>query len=189
MKELRVAEGGMLAAWPDLLDPNFMHSVVLICRHTEDGAVGLVVNRATEFTVASLFPRHELLGNLAFPVHLGGPVDHGTMQFVHTVPEAIPGGLPLVEGLWLGGTTESLARYLADDEQRALRTVRLFLGYSGWGEGQLESELSIGSWVPVPTDPSAVFADDGERTWRRVVASVDGSEAGLPDLPPDVSWN
>ena len=108
--ELSVAPGTLLAAWPDLRDPNFMHSVVLMCQHGESGAYGLVVNRPTELTVADLFPEHALLGELAFPVHLGGPVDHETLQFVHRVPDEIPGGLELGDGVFLGREVEQMHR-------------------------------------------------------------------------------
>ena len=70
--ELIVEPGTLLAAWPDLMDPSFMHSVVAMCQHSADGACGVVVNRVTELTIGDLLPDHPLLGGLAFPVHLGG---------------------------------------------------------------------------------------------------------------------
>src|SRR5262245_22598602 len=155
-RELRVEAGTLLAAFPDMLDPNFMHSVVLICQHTDQGAYGMITNRATKFTVKELLPEHPLLGSSSFPVFLGGPVDHRTLQFVHIVPEAIPGGISIDGKLWLGGDLDALGRYVARDPEAASR-VRLFLGYAGWSAGQLETELGSGSWLPAPPAPEAIF--------------------------------
>ena len=186
---LRAEAGSLLAAWPDMLDPNFMHSVVVVCQHSTSGAYGLVTNRRTDLVVRDLFSEHPLLGQSDFPVHLGGPVDHSTLQFLHTVPDEIPGGVPLDDGLWLGGELESLGRFLATDADRASAGLRIFLGYSGWGAGQLDAELNAGAWVLAPPSNQGVFGPDGEPTWRRVVRSIGEAGAELENHPPDVSWN
>ncbi len=187
--ELLVGPGTLLAAWPDLMDPNFMHSVVAICQHSEEGAYGVVVNRATELTIRDLLPDHPVLGRLDHPVHLGGPVDHSTVQFLHTVPDEVPGGFCLDGKLWLGGELDAAARFLAEHGEAASEALRIFLGYSGWGAGQLEAELESGSWIPAPPSLEAVFGEVGEVTWRRVVRSVGKEGEDLENLPPDVSWN
>ena len=189
-EDLRVQPGTLLAAWPDLRDPNFMHSVVVMVQHSAEGAYGLVTNRLTDFTLRDLFPEHPILKESAFPVHLGGPVDHTTLQIVHRVPDHVPGGVGLDGRLWLGGDLPALGRFLLESEpQEAARSVRVFVGYSGWGAGQLDSELSLGSWIPAAPSLDAIFGEPGEPTWRRVVRSI-GDEGGeLENLPPDVSWN
>lgn len=186
---LRVEAGTLLAAYPDMLDPNFMHSVVLICQHDGQGAHGVVVNRRTDLTAAELFPDHHTLGGSEFPVHLGGPVEQTSLQFVHVVPERIPGGVSIDGRLWLGGELDALGEHLVGQPAQALREVRLFLGYSGWGRGQLEGELGTGSWLPAPPSLEAVFGEGGETVWRRVVRSIGKGGAGLQAQPPDVSWN
>jgi putative transcriptional regulator len=186
MEELRLEAGTLLAAWPDLRDPNFMHTVVLMFQHSEQGAYGVVVNRPTEYKVKDLLPDHPLLGRSEILVHYGGPVDHASMQFVHRVPEAVPGGIPVAGDLWLGGDLDALGRYLLAEPEAARQNVRLFVGYSGWGAGQLEDELGTGSWLPFPFRIEPVFATDPASTWRRIVRDAG---AGLADLPPDVSWN
>jgi putative transcriptional regulator len=150
--ELRVEAGTLLAAFPDMLDPNFMHSVVLICQHSEQGAYGVVTNRATKLAVKTLLPDHALLGKSEFPVFLGGPVDHTTLQFLHLVPEDVPGGLSIDGKLWLGGDLDALGEYLAKHPRIARRKVRMFLGYAGWSAGQLDTELGTGSRRRRPGD-------------------------------------
>ncbi len=186
---MRVEAGTLLAAYPDMLDPNFMHTVVLVCQHSEQGAYGVVTNRRTKFTVRELLPDHPTLGQSNFPVHLGGPVDHTTLQFVHVVPKEIPGGMSIDGKLWLGGDLDALGRYVGEHRRAASRRLRLFLGYSGWSAGQLENELGTGSWLPAPPALDAIFGDSGEATWRRVVRSIGGQGSGLDNQPPDVSWN
>jgi putative transcriptional regulator len=185
--ELRTDTGTLLAAAPALLDPNFMHAVVLMCQHTDEGAYGLVVNRRADVTVDALLPDHEVLGSAPFPVHIGGPVGRDTLQFVHRIPERIPGGVLLAAGLYLGGELDAMARVVAEDGPEATRYLRLVVGYSGWGRGQLDAELASGSWLPAPLVPDVAFGEDQQATWRRVVRSV--GERGMEYLPPDPSWN
>lgn len=188
--DLLVESGSLLAAAPDMLDPNFMHSVVLIIQHTHEGAYGLVINRPSPITVNLLFSEHPVLSKQRFPVHSGGPVGLDTLQFLHTVPELIPGGTELAPGLHLGGDLDALAELIAADPDRAADCVRLLLGYSGWGAGQLEEELVRGSWVPAPlAEVGWIFQGDPQGVWRRVIRSLGGHARGLEDLPPDPSWN
>ena len=188
MQPLWVETGTLLAAWPDMLDPNFMHTVVLACQHDGEGAYGLVLNRPTPHMVRDLLPEHPLLGRCELPVHSGGPVDASALQFVHRVQDRVPGGLPLSGALVLGGDLDALGRYLIEEPEAALENVRFYLGYSGWGAGQLEGELITGSWLPAACDAAAVFGADEAETWRRVVRSA-GPGTGLENLPPDASWN
>jgi len=188
-RDLKVDSGTLLAAWPDMMDPNFMHAVVLLCQHSPEGAYGLVTNQRTQFTVSDVLPDHPLLGKSSFPIFLGGPVDHTSMQFLHRVPEHIPGGVSLDGVLWLGGELEAMAAFLTEDPEQAQDVLRLFVGYSGWGAGQLEAELGTGSWIPAPPSREAIFHGEGESTWRAVVRSIGDVGTDLENHPPDVTWN
>ncbi|MEM9799613.1 MAG: YqgE/AlgH family protein [Planctomycetota bacterium] len=193
---VRVDPGTLLLSAPSLRDPNFMHTVVLMCQHDEDGAFGLVVNRTGETRVKALFPDHPLLSSLDVPVRQGGPVGRDTLQILHRVPprtapddETALGGVELIDGLWIGGDLEEVARFtgVADDPDALVRFV---VGYAGWGEGQLESEIRIGSWLPLPATPELVFSrDDPEAVWREAMSRLGGGGPSLAHLPPDPSWN
>jgi putative transcriptional regulator len=188
--DLFVESGSLLAAAPDMLDPNFMHSVVLIVQHTHEGAYGFVINRPSPITVNLLFSDHPLLSKLRFAVHSGGPIGLDTFQFLHCMPEWIPGGSEVHPGLFIGGDLDALAGGIAADPEQASRQVRLLLGYSGWGAGQLEAELERGSWVPAPLAQIGwVFEGDPQGVWRRVIRSLGRDAQGLEDMPPDPSWN
>ncbi len=189
MKELRTVRGSLLAAAPSLRDENFIHTVVLMCEHGDEGARGLVINRPSPVTLDKLMPPHPLLAMQRNVVHAGGPVGLDTLQFLHRVPERIAGGDELSAGIYLGGDVDDLARFLAERGETAATDVRLVLGYAGWSPGQLEVELASGSWLPVTLQPEWVFAPDSQSIWRRVVRSLGPDAAGLEDFPPDVSWN
>lgn len=172
-----------------MLDPNFMHSVVLMCRHDSEGAFGLVVNRPSPITVDRLLPEHPLLGKSSFPVHVGGPVGRDTLQFMHREPEIIHGGEHLAGEIFLGGELDAMADLIAIDEEEARAKLRLIVGYSGWGAGQLDAELATGSWLPAPLGTGFAFGEGDEAIWRRVVRSIGKRAHGMENLPPDVSWN
>ncbi len=181
--------GRLLLSVPQMLDPNFMHTVVFMCDHTEEGALGMVVNQAAPYSLAELVPDHENLAGIEFPVHLGGPVAQDTMQFLHRVPRAITAGREVAPGIYLGGEVPDLARHLRYGGEAQME-VRLFMGYSGWGAGQLEAELASGSWVVADVDRDVVFGSpDQEQTWRRVMRGLGEEGRRLSQLPPDTSWN
>lgn len=189
MEELRAAAGSLLIAAPDMLDPNFMHSVVLVVSHEEAGAMGLVLNRPANVTVDALLPDHPVLSRQRFLVHQGGPVGRDGLQFLHRVPERIPGGYEIAEGLFLGGEIDALADYLDRQRDAAHDHVRLLIGYAGWGEGQLDRELAQAAWLPAPGRVDWVFEADPQKMWRNALRSIGNAGRGLDELPPDVHWN
>ncbi len=172
-----------------MLDPNFMHTVVLICEHSQEGAFGLVVNRESDLQLEDLLPDQTVLSALQIPIYAGGPVGMDALQFLHRLPEEIPGGLEIFEGLYLGGELSDVAALAMIRPELVQQDVRFLLGYSGWGAGQLEGELASGSWIPAPAKLEAIFASDRRSAWRKVVRSAGDEMRGLEDLPPDVSWN
>jgi putative transcriptional regulator len=187
--DLWVAPGTLLASGPDLMDPNFMHTVVLVCQHTREGAYGLVVNRLSGSTTDDVLAEHPVFGRARFPVWIGGPVGLDTLQILHCIPDEVPQSFELAEGVWIGGDLDRLADFLSREPDRARRSVRMFRGYAGWGEGQLEAELASGSWLPAPGEAARVFHHSPDRLWRDVVRSLGEAAEGLDEQPPDPHWN
>jgi putative transcriptional regulator len=184
-----VEPGTFLCAWPDLRDPNFAHRVIAMCEHSRHGAFGIIINDPLEVGTETLFAKHELLGKIEFPIYRGGPVDVESLQFLHRVPGQIPGGHLIAQDLWIGGDFEALAKYIHSSPEVAMGTVRLFVGYSGWGGGQLEDELASGSWVPAAAPLDEVFASEPEAAWKRILQGLGEIGRQLASQPPDPRAN
>jgi putative transcriptional regulator len=164
-----------------MTDPNFAHSVVLLLQHENQGAFGLVLNRPTGTTVKEVWSQ-AAQGTCVVDdhVYLGGPVP-GPLLALHD-REGDGDDTPL-EGLFVTAEPEALARLLADPPAR----LRLFAGYSGWGEGQLERELQDAAWVTTPAALADAFCPSGEPAWRAVLVRATGSAQdplGQSPAPP-----
>jgi putative transcriptional regulator len=188
-RELLVSQGAFLAAGPDLVDPNFLHTVVLMCSHSDEGAYGLVLNRPSEFLAREVLASHPKLSQSALRMFVGGPVGLDTLQILHRAPDVIQGGVQLAQDLWIGGELDDVGRLAELDAARTERDVRLFLGYAGWGPGQLESELEDGSWLPARGSAARVFQLDTQRLWRDVILDLGPEFRSLAFEPPDPDWN
>ena len=176
--------GQLLVAGPTLLDPNFARTVVLIVEHGEDGAMGLVLNRPSPIPAEQAIPE---LGEALDPeerLWVGGPVESTSVvvlaDFAGTELEAmsVRGDL----GLVLPGTD-------LDAVGGAVRRARPFLGYAGWGPGQLDAELERDDWIVADLRPDDAFTDDPEQLWSRVLGRKGGAYALLATMPPDPSLN
>ncbi len=188
--QLQVASGTILASAPDLRDPNFMHSISIMCEHADEGAYGLVVNKQSSLTIDRLLPEHPVFGRLDLPVWWGGPVGTDTLQILHRIPELDNASHSLAKGLFLGADLAEIAEFMEGlDARQITDRCRFVLGYAGWGAGQLEMEIRGGSWLPVEMDSELVFAYDQESTWQRAVRSLGAEGVSLAAMPPELGWN
>ena len=187
--ELFVAPGTLLAASPDMLDPNFMHGVVLICQHSQQGAYGLVVNRPSGQLTTKVLADHPLWSRVDAELFFGGPVNLNQLQMLHSADKQLPGGVAVLPDVFLGGDLDAAARWWLEAPSAARSTLRLIVGYSGWGAGQLEAELLRGSWIPAAGASELIFMQDPRGMWRAVLRSLGSEAQGLEDLPPDPHWN
>jgi len=171
-------EGQLLVAVPHMEDPRFQHSVIYMCSHDRDGAVGLIVNKLIE-----RMPFSELLRQLNVPgewkdqhirVHFGGPVEPGRGFVLHSPDYAVDGTKKVGGGMALTGTTEILRDMaLGKGPKQSL----LALGYAGWGPGQLDREIQQNGWLVVGSDEPLLFDPDLEGKWQRAIAKL-GFEPG-----------
>jgi putative transcriptional regulator len=161
---------GFIVAMPQLDDPNFHRTVVLVLRHTDEGALGVVINRPGEITVAELFADQEIpyAGPSDQKIMVGGPVEFGrhllVMHGEATAGES-GGEQPVTEGVVLLTDREALARVSASGASR----LRCYVGYAGWGPGQLENELAEGAWVPLAANARLMFDDKPETVWDKAL--------------------
>lgn len=175
--------GRLLVAAPALLDPTFHRAVVLICAHSEEGALGIVLNRPRELLVADAVSELAEAFDPGAVVWAGGPV--GTDGVVVLAEWNDPAA---VAGLVLG----AVGLLGAGDEEDALtRTsrARAFGGISGWGPGQLEAELAGEDWILVDGEPDDVFCADPGSLWATVLARQGGRLALVARMPEDPSVN
>lgn len=159
-------QGHLLVASPSLKDPNFLRSVVLIVQHSDEGALGLVLNRATNTTIKKVWEQiQDSKCQLNSPLYLGGPVE-GPLVAIHTRPAWAD--LEVMSGLYYSVQTEHLEKLItAEDAQ----PVRFIAGYAGWGPGQLESEIGEGAWAIAEATLDAVFEQDAQ-DWEKISRSL-----------------
>jgi putative transcriptional regulator len=176
--------GQLLLASPTLLDPNFRRTVVLIGVHNQDGALGVVLNRPSTVTVGEAVPqlKDALAGQE--PVYVGGPVQPASVVVLAEFLDPAPAGM-----LVLGRIGFPAAD--ADIEQLARATARrrVFAGFAGWGEGQLDAELEHGDWIAHTALPEDVFTDLPDELWSAVLTRKGGSYALIARMPLDPSVN
>jgi putative transcriptional regulator len=162
--------GQLLVAMPTLTDPPFAQSVIYVCAHTPDGAMGLVLNRPLvkpsfdellqQLDIAPVPPARRIR------LCVGGPVDNARGFVLHTTDWIGEGSLQVNDDLAL---TASLDVLKAIAEGGGPAEGMLALGYAGWGPGQLDAEIQQNAWLSVPADRSLVFGDDAETKWRRAL--------------------
>jgi putative transcriptional regulator len=179
-------EGHLLVASPQLLDPNFARSLVLLVEHNQGGAFGVVVNRPAGKTLQELWrevgsaPCHSRQ-----PVYLGGPVP-GPLVSLHT-KRALAEMEP-APGVFFAAKKQHLDQLVLSEEP----AYKIFLGHAGWGAGQLEAELAQGAWRSLPATAEYVFstADDlWETVFRQIGRELLQSMLNMKELPPDPTVN
>jgi putative transcriptional regulator len=163
--------GQMLLAMPAMADPRFAQSVIYVCAHTPDGAMGLVINRPLakptfddllrQLDVEPVPPARRIR------LCAGGPVDNARGFVLHTADWTGEGSLKVTDDLALTASLDVLKAIASGGgPQHGI----LALGYAGWGPGQLEAEITQNAWLSLPADTQLVFGDDHDTKWRRAMA-------------------
>jgi putative transcriptional regulator len=179
------APGILLIADPFLKDPNFMRTVVFICEHQEEGSMGFVLNKEFEQTMDELITDFE---GYPVPVYYGGPVQMDTIHFLHQYPDLVPGGHEVMKGVYWGGDFEVLAS-LVKNQEVDLNKVRFFIGYSGWGEGQLGGELDEKTWLTVTATRKLIFHEHPDEVWKDSLKHLGGDYELMVNFPIDPQLN
>ena len=179
MIDTRLAPG-LLLAMPQLLDPNFSRSVVLMIEHNDEGSFGLIINQPIELSAAELLGSMDLdwNGDEDTVVWSGGPVSPTSGWILHEPISAIAASRSATLGsaetiqvspdLELSSSRTALQMIAREPPSR----IRLILGYSGWGPGQLASEMARGSWLHADIDADLVFDTPAEKMWELAIRSV-----------------
>jgi putative transcriptional regulator len=178
------ARGQLLIAGPSLLDPNFWRTVVLVIEHTDDGALGLVLNRPSETTVGEAVSQLEELVDVGEQLFIGGPVQPSAVIVLAEFEDAGDAALIAFDDVGVLGTGSSL-----EEVGAVVRSGRAFVGHAGWGPGQLDSEIERGDWILEPARREDAFSADPRELWPEVLTRKGGSYALIARMPPDPSVN
>lgn len=180
MESLR---GRLLISSGGLYDPNFRHTVVLIGEHNDEGALGVVLNRALDVTVAEALPALSALVPRGTPLYQGGPVQPTSPVLLAELAR------PELADLLIFGSIGFLVGEVPADAEPGILRARLFAGYSGWAPGQLEAEMAADSWIVEPAREEDVFTDAPELLWSRVLQRKGPAYRRLSRMPYDPSMN
>jgi putative transcriptional regulator len=173
--------GSLILADPSLQDPNFHRTVLLLTEHRHDqGAHGYILNRPLGKTAGDLLSAPEFKALASVPVFAGGPVSQEQLTFAAFSWQKDPGSLK-----W----ATHLTREDAEDRLENGETVVAFVGYSGWGGGQLENELKQRSWITCKPDPSILNPENSTRLWNNLLSGMGPWFHLLSKMPDDPSLN
>lgn len=182
-----LGKGIFLVASPALRDPNFRQTVVLLCEHGPEGALGVVVNRPTAMHVSEVLPQVPVLEDQRHLLYSGGPVQPNHVLLLYRLMQEPADTHHVFDGVYLGGDITSLERVLTTPV--GTETFRAYIGYSGWGPGQLENEMKTGSWITLPADSAVVFEKDPSRIWPDILRSLGKPYDVYADMPVDPHLN
>ena len=179
------AQNTLLIADPFLKDPNFMRTVVFMCRHSDEGSFGFVLNKAVEQTLDQLITG---LDGTEVPVYYGGPVQTNTVHYIHQYPDLIPGCYKISDEIYWGGDFETV-KTLLNSNKIENDKIKFFVGYSGWEKGQLAEELAEKSWLTATTTRNLVFNTAPEDVWKESLKHLGGEYEMLINYPIDPQLN
>lgn len=171
-----------LIAMPAMDDPNFAQGVTILCQHNDEGAMGLVVNRVSEFTLGEVFEQMQIVTDsqeLAdIPVLLGGPVQPDRGFILHDDPREWSSTLRFGNGLAVS-TSRDILEAMAKGE--GPKNAVVALGYAGWSAGQLEAEIAANSWLTVEADQAILFRTPINARWQAAAKSLGINLAQITD--------
>lgn len=162
-----------------------MRTVVFLCDHQEEGSFGFVINRVFGHTLNELMND---LDELKLPVFYGGPVQMDTIHFLHQYPDLIPGSYEVLDGIYWGGDFETAITLIKAGSIDTTK-IRFFIGYSGWGSGQLNDELKEKSWLTAEANRKIVFHRKADEIWKDALRLLGGDYEMMANFPVDPQLN
>ena len=180
-----IEPGSVLIADPFLKDANFLRTAIFLCEHKDEGSFGFVLNKRLDYVADDIINE---LTDCSFPVFFGGPVQQDTLHFLHCCPKLITGGEKITNEIYWGGEFDELV-FLLQKNKLSQNDVKLFLGYSGWGEGQLEYEFDEKAWLNTYSSGSLIFSTDENLVWKNALKQLGKDYEQLIHYPIDPQLN
>lgn len=162
------SRGKILISEPFLRDVTFGRSVVLLIDHTEEGSMGLIINKQLPIFVNDIIKEFKYIEDI--PLYKGGPIATDTLFYLHTLAD-ISGAIPISKGLFLNGDFEEIKRYILQGNQID-RYIRFFLGYSGWESEQLSTELRENTWLVSKEENAYLMNSDTKDMWKQALEKL-----------------
>ena len=185
--------GHFLIAAKHLRDSNFFKAVVLLLEHNDGGAMGVVVNRPMDVTVAAALSKHFEVAQSRQFLFDGGPVEENALLILHNSRDYDQEHEPVVPGVFVGTSPDVFEKVVESSNEETDPDdgflFRIYAGYSGWGAGQLEYEMNRGDWFTIPAKAELVFRREPYDVWEDALQEFHRSKRLLPDQPSDPEWN
>ena len=162
------SRGKILLSEPFLRDATFGRSVILLVDHTEEGSMGLVVNKPLPLLLNDIIMEFKYLDEI--PLYKGGPVATDTLFYLHTLAE-VSGSISISKGLYLNGDFNEIKKYILQGNKIS-EHIRFFLGYSGWESNQLHNEIKENTWLVSEEEKSYLMKDDTKDMWRKALEKL-----------------
>ncbi|UMB60858.1 YqgE/AlgH family protein [Lutibacter sp. A80] len=185
MVDKNPTKGKLLIAEPSILnDKEFNRSVIYLTEHSQDGCIGFIINRPTEFVLSDLIPEIDC----DFTVYSGGPVDQENLYFIHKVPELIPDSIQIDAEFYWGGNFNSLTKLL-NEKIIEFSDIRFFLGYSGWSIEQLNEEINESTWIITKNKYPNLLTIKSDEIWRNQLMAFGGEYQIWANAPKNPALN
>ncbi|MBC5841310.1 MAG: YqgE/AlgH family protein [Flavobacteriaceae bacterium] len=164
-------KGQLLISEPSIIgDLSFNRSVILLADHDKEGSVGFIINKPLKYTINDLIPEVRA----RFKIYNGGPVEQDNLYFIHNIPDLIPNSIEISNGIYWGGDFES-TKELINNGTIQKGNIRFFLGYTGWGENQLEAEMNSNSWIVTSNNyKNKIIGKSATHFWKEQIMELGG---------------
>ena len=183
--EAEIKSQKLLLASPFMFESYFRRSVILMCEHENDeGSLGYILNKKMGITLGSLIEEFE---DFPSEVYYGGPVETDTLHYIHNVGHLLPDSVKIADGVYWHVNFESLKELMLT-KQIEPSNVRFFIGYSGWGEGQLQAEMEQQSWLIGQVKKEHVFNEEKD-LWATVLENEGGAKSIIGQIPDEENLN
>ena len=181
-------KGYFLIANPVLPDPNFSRTVVLLCNHDEQGSFGLVINRLAPINAKEVFEEVGVSGSPSGKIFIGGPVSPSQVFYLCQSKTPLPELDAICDGVYMGMSWELLDNLMTRIEDPE-KNIRFYMGYSGWGAGQLAGEMDRLSWLTCEAQSEFFFQENEDSIWAHAVKSMGKDYEYLINAPVNPQWN